>query len=213
MIEAAVAGLAAGYGIAIPVGAIAILIIHTGISHGLRRALAAAAGAATADGIYATVAVLLGLAAANLVAPLQTPLRLVAGVVLVGFVVRGLAGLRSPREAAGDPAQTLAAHRTDRRTYLTFVGLTLLNPVTVVYFGALVVALPFLGGTPERLLFVAAVFGASLSWQSLLALVGAALGRGPGHRIRVPSIIVGNLVILALAIGILADGARAAGWI
>jgi hypothetical protein len=54
---------------------------------------------------------------------------------------------------------------------------------------------------------VAAVFVASLSWQSLLAGVGAALGRGPGQRLRVPSIVLGNLVILALALAILADAA------
>lgn len=143
MVEAALAGIVAGYGIAIPVGAIAIMIIHTAIAAGFRRGLAAGAGTATADGVYATLAVVLGVAAAHLVAPLQTPLRPVAGVVLIVLAVVGLARLRSVRETT-DPARTLAAHRTDRRTYLTFVGLTLLNPVTVVYFGALVVALPFL---------------------------------------------------------------------
>lgn len=116
----------------------------------------------------------------------------------------GLTRLRSVRETT-DPARTLAAQRTDRRRYLTFVGLTLLNPVTVVYFGALVVALPFLAGAAERAAFVAAVFISSLSWQSLLAGVGALLGRGPGQRLTVPSIVVGNLVILCLALAILAD--------
>jgi threonine/homoserine/homoserine lactone efflux protein len=206
MAEAVLAGLVAGYGIAIPVGAIAILIIHTAIGEGFRRGFAAGAGAATADLLYAALAVVLGVAAADLVTPLQTPLKLIAGVVLIGLAVLGLARLRSPREP-GDPARTLAAHRSDRRTYLTFVGLTMLNPVTVVYFGALVMALPFLEGVAERAAFVSAVFVASLSWQSLLASVGAALGRGPGHRLRVPSIVVGNLVILALAVTILADAA------
>jgi threonine/homoserine/homoserine lactone efflux protein len=206
MTDAFLAGLVAGYGIAIPVGAIAILIIHTAIGAGFRRGLAAGAGAATADLVYAALAVVLGAAAADLVVPLQTPMRLIAGVVLIGLAVVGLARLRSAREP-GDPVRNLAAHRSDRRTYLTFVGLTLLNPVTVVYFGALVVALPFLAGMAERASFVAAVFVASLSWQSLLAGVGAALGRGPGQRLRVPSIVLGNLVILALALAILADAA------
>lgn len=204
MVEAFLAGLLAGYGIAVPVGAIAILIIHTAIDDGFRRGFAAGAGAATADLVYAALAVVLGVAAAGLVAPLLMPLRLVAGVVLIGLAVVGLARLRSARET-GDPAGTLAAHRSGQRTYLTFVALTVLNPVTVVYFGALVVALPFLGATVERAAFVGGVFMASLSWQTLLAGVGAALGRHTGHRLRVPSIVVGNLVILALAVAILAD--------
>jgi threonine/homoserine/homoserine lactone efflux protein len=47
--QAALAGLVAGYAIAIPVGAIAVLIIHTALTQGLRAGLAAGAGAATAD--------------------------------------------------------------------------------------------------------------------------------------------------------------------
>ena len=53
-----------------------------------------------------------------------------------------------------------------------------------------------------------AVFLASLSWQSLLALVGTGLGRGPAHRLRTPSIVVGNVTILLLALAVLADVAR-----
>ena len=47
MLEAALAGAIAGYAIAIPVGAIAVLIIHIGLTSGLRQGLAAGAGAAT----------------------------------------------------------------------------------------------------------------------------------------------------------------------
>lgn len=207
MLEAALAGAVAGYAIAIPVGAIAILILHTGIQHGLRPALTAGAGAATADGIYATAAVTLGFAAAGLVEPIEMPLRVVAGVMLIGFAVYGLATLRSSRDSTG-VGRALAAHRSYRRTYLSLLALTLLNPITVAYFAALVVGLPFLGGPPERAAFVIAVFLASLSWQSLLALVGTGLGRGPAHRLRTPSIVVGNVTILLLALAVLADVAR-----
>jgi len=58
MLQAAIAGLLAGYAIAIPVGAIDVLIIHTGLSHGLRTGIAAAAGAASADLLYASIAAL-----------------------------------------------------------------------------------------------------------------------------------------------------------
>lgn len=74
MLEAALAGLIAGYAIAIPVGAIAVLIIHAAVSHGLRTGLAAGAGAASADLVYATIAVIVGAAAATLIARIQAPL-------------------------------------------------------------------------------------------------------------------------------------------
>jgi arginine exporter protein ArgO len=207
VLEAALAGIVAGYAIAIPVGAIAVLILHTGIQHGLGRALAAAGGAATADGVYAAVAVTLGLAAADLVSPVETPLRLVAAIVLLGFGARGLLSIRGPRETLS-PQRALAYARSNRWTYLALLGLTLLNPITVAYFAALVMGLPSLGGALEHATFVVAVFVSSLSWQVLLAVVGSALGRGPGQRMRVPSIIIGNVVILALGLVILIDVLR-----
>ena len=201
MLEAVIAGAVAGYAIAIPVGAIAVLIIHVGIQHGLRPALAAGAGAASADGIYALVAVIAGVAAARLLGEVQTPLRLVAGVVLLLIAARGLLSLRSPRETVAPGRQALGGSLS--RTYGLLLGLTLLNPVTVVYFAALVVGLPDLGGTLERAAFVVAVLVASLSWQSLLAVVGAVLGRGPAHRLRRPTTLLGSMVILAFGLLIL----------
>ena len=92
------------------------------------------------------------------------------------------------------------------RVYLGVLALTLLNPATVVYFTALTVGLPFLGDAGERLLFAAAAGLASLSWQSLLAVLGATLRRGGGHRVRTVSAAIGNAVILVLGAVILASG-------
>lgn len=210
MIEAALAGAVAGYAIAIPVGAIAVLIIQTGIRQGPRQALAAGAGTATADLIYAALAIVLGLAAAQLIEPIQTPLRIVAGIVLIGLGLFGLARLRSPRDEPTEAPATVSAQRSKRRTYASFLALTLLNPATVAYFAALVVGLPSLEGVGERVTFVAAVFVASISWQSLLAYVGALLGRTAGQRLRVPTIIVGNAVVVVLGVLIFVEALRPA---
>lgn len=102
------------------------------------------------------------------------------------------------------------AHRPHGRTYLELLTLTLLNPATVIYFAALTIGLPFLGGVAERLAFAAAAFLASFSWQCLLAAFGAALGRGSGHRLRTPTMLIGNLVIVGLGVAVLA-GALAGG--
>lgn len=204
MLEAAVAGAIAGFAIAIPVGAIAVLIIHVAITGGLRPGLAAGAGTASADLVYATIAVVAGGAAAALIAPIETPLRLVAAAVLIVLAVRGFISLRSAHDPT-NVARLRAAGRSHRRMYLTFLGLTLLNPATVAYFAALVVGLPNLGGAAERAAFVVAVFAASISWQSLLAVFGSVVGRGSSHRIRLATAIVGNLIVLGFGLLIAAQ--------
>ena len=205
MLDAAVAGAIAGYAIAMPVGAIAVLIIQTGFRQGLAHGLAAAAGAASADGIYATVAALAGLAVTSLIEELIGPLRLAGGAVLVGIGLLGLLGLRNGPESLAVPAGGRAP-RSRLRTYLEMLALTLLNPATVIYFAALTVGLPFLGGIGERIAFVVAAFAASLSWQILLAAFGATLGRGAGRRLQTPTMIAGNLVIIGLGALILIEG-------
>jgi threonine/homoserine/homoserine lactone efflux protein len=207
VLEAIVAGAVAGFAIAAPVGAIAILIIHTGLTRGVRAGLAAAAGAGTADGIYATAAAIAGAGATALVGPLIGPLRIVGGLVLIGLGVRGLLGLRSPR-SVGEPDVLEAAAPAHRRTYAELLGLTLLNPATVIYFAALTVGLPILTDLSQRLAFAGAAFVASISWQSGLAAFGAALGRGAGHRLRQPTVVIGNVVIIGLGALILLDGLR-----
>jgi threonine/homoserine/homoserine lactone efflux protein len=202
MLQAALAGAVAGYAIAIPVGAIAVLIIHTSMTSGLRHGLAAGAGTATADGIYATIAAFAGAGVAAFIGPLVAPLRVVGGIVLVLIGLHGLMSAWQSRDR--DTGAHQPAHRPHGRTFVAVLGLTLLNPATVIYFGALTVGLPFLGDLGDRLIFAAAAFLASLSWQSLLAAFGALLGRGAGHRLRLPTAIVGNLIVIGLGLIILA---------
>ena len=202
MLEAALAGAVAGYAIAIPVGAIAVLIIHTALTSGFRAGVAAGAGTATADGIYATIAAFAGAGVAAFIGPLVAPLRVVGGIVLVLIGLYGLMTAWQSRDR--DTGAHLPTHRAHGRTYVAVLGLTLLNPATVIYFAALTVGLPFLGDLSERLVFAAAAFIASLSWQCLLAAFGAMLGRGAGHRLRLPTAILGNLVVIALGLLVLA---------
>ena len=210
MLEAAIAGAAAGFAIAIPVGAIAVLIIQTSLTRGFPSGVAAAAGAATADGIYATIAALAGFAITEVIGSLAIPLRIVGGLVLVAIGVRGILALRTggasfARAAAGDGPPT---REPLSRTYLSLLGLTLLNPATVLYFAALTVGLPFLAGVGERLVFSASASTASLVWQICLAAFGAALAWRGGQRLRTPTVLLGNLVVIGLGLLILWEGIR-----
>jgi threonine/homoserine/homoserine lactone efflux protein len=198
------AGVVAGFAIAIPVGAIAVLIVELGLRRGFRVAGAAGAGAATADGLYAALAAVGGVALGHAIEPYEAVLRLIAGAALFGIAARGLASLRSgPRGSPG----AAEAPRDAFATYLRFVALTLLNPMTVVYFAALMLGLPEIGtGVAERGAFVVGAFGASLSWQLLLAAVGAVAHRRLPARFQIGVSLVGNLVIAAFAVRIAFGG-------
>jgi threonine/homoserine/homoserine lactone efflux protein len=191
--QAFLLGVAAGYAIAIPFGPIAILIVRTGVRQGLRAAAAAGAGTATADLVFATIAMLFGAAASAVLAPILPAARLVAGVALAVIAVRGLlaAPSRVDRESA-----TLKPGST----YLLFLGLTMLNPPTVIYFVSLAIALPEVSADfASRGAFVVGAFLSSLSWQEFLAVVGAMLHGRLTPRLQRVTAVVSSLIILALA--------------
>lgn len=199
MLEALAAGALAGYAIAVPMGPITILIVQTALRHGLRTALAAAGGAASADGLYATLAGLFGVAVASAIQPVIAPARLLGAALLAVIGLRGLlAALRQP-VAGADPGAGEAAGWV--RTYLLFLGLTVTNPMTFLYFFALTLSLPVLGGaTTSRLVFAAGAFAASLSWQIVLASVGSLLhGRLP-EGVVLATRVIGSLVVLGFAV-------------
>ena len=206
MSGALVAGLLAGYGVAVPVGAIAALIVSLTARTSLRVGVAAAMGVATADGIYALAAVLGGAALSRVIEPIDTPLRWVAATVLAGFAIRtAVVAIRHYREPGA--ARSGAGLGTPFRAYFGLLGLTLLNPATIVYFGALVLgrrAADDLTASGE-LVFVLAAFAASASWQLVLAGSGSLVGRVlTGSRGRLATALVSSVVIVLLAIGLVA---------
>ena len=191
--QAFLLGIAAGYAIAIPFGPIAILIVRTGVRQGLRAAAAAGAGTATADLIFATIAMLFGAAASAFLAPVLPAARLVAGAALAVIAVRGL--LAAPQVMDREASTVRAGN-----TYMLFLGLTMLNPPTVIYFASLAIALPEVSAEfASRAAFVVGAFVSSLSWQEVLALVGAMLHGRLTPRLQRITAIVSSLIILALA--------------
>jgi threonine/homoserine/homoserine lactone efflux protein len=191
--QAFLLGVAAGYAIAIPFGPIAVLIVRTGVRQGLRAAAAAGAGTATADLVFATIAMLFGAAASAFLAPILPVARIIAGAALAVIAVRGL--LTAPQTMDRDTGSVSVGN-----TYFTFLGLTMLNPPTVVYFVSLAIALPEVSADfASRAAFVAGAFLSSLSWQEVLALVGSVLHGRLTPRLQRITSVVSSLIILALA--------------
>ncbi len=200
MLRALLTGIIAGYGIAIPVGAIAVLIVETGMRCGFRCAAFAGAGAATADLLYAALATLGGAALASAVEASATPFKYGSAAVLALLALNGLR--RAWVGRATPPGEVAAPDRAALvRTYGKFLGLTIINPLTVIYFTVFVVGL----GVADTLrplhaaVFVASAFAASLSWQTLLAGIGATARQRLPTGFRVGATIAGNLIVLALA--------------
>jgi threonine/homoserine/homoserine lactone efflux protein len=197
-VRAFVEGVVAGLGIAVPVGAIAVLIVDLAMRQGFVRAVPAAMGAASADLAYATVAAIAGVAVASTLEPYERAIELVSAAVLVGILAYRMVRLfQRPDNPRGD-----RSGHSPRRTYAGFLALTLVNPLTVAYFAALILGLgdDALGSAWDKVLFVIGAFVASGGWQLVLAGAGALLHHRLPERARLATAIVGNALILVLAI-------------
>ncbi|MDQ2805526.1 MAG: LysE family transporter [Chloroflexota bacterium] len=166
-------GLVLGIGIAAPVGPIGLLCIRRTLAEGRARGLATGLGAATADAVYGAVAAF--------------GLTFISGLLLAGQgVLRLLGGLflcyLGWRTARTRPAQQPAAGagRGLWGAYLSTVGLTLTNPMTILSFGVLFAGLG-LAGTGDYGTAAALVAGVALGstawWLLLTSAVGLLRGR------------------------------------
>lgn len=202
MIEPLISGALAGYAIAIPIGAIAILILETALKRGFRAAFAAGSGAATADLIYASLAATLGSALVVLLSPIVVVLKWASAAFLVGLGLWGLARLVRGREPAGGRSR-LEGPSNLGKTYFTVLGLTLLNPATVAYFAALIIGFGAAGlQNGGKIAFVIGAFLASWSWQTLLAATGALMHKHLRADIQNLTSLVGNLMIVGFGVRI-----------
>jgi threonine/homoserine/homoserine lactone efflux protein len=193
-----VEGLLAGYGISIPFGGIAVLIVDVGLRKGFRRGFFAGAGAATADFLGALAVAVAGGILAEALAPMSEALRVASGVGLVAMGAWGIWRGRAPKSPAARPPRDLG----DLGTYAQFVGLTLVNPLTVAYFAAFVLGrgAEELSTWPARSAFVAGFALASLSWQTLLAAFGAVTHHFVSPRVQKLLSLFGNLLVVGLGV-------------
>jgi arginine exporter protein ArgO len=192
--NALAAGIVAGLAVAIPLGAIGVLIVDLGVRGGFRPAFLAGLGTALADGLYASVAAVAGLAVGAWLAPAEHAIALAAAAALAAVGVYGLVALRrEPAARALPPA--------DHRLVARFLALTAINPATAATFAGLIVGLPAVAhaSAPGKAAFVVGAFGASLAWQSTLAGGGALMRHGLPAGARTWTSIIGRVLVLALA--------------
>jgi threonine/homoserine/homoserine lactone efflux protein len=198
-----VRGLVLGFTIAAAVGPIAVLCIRRTLAEGRVVGLVSGMGVATADATYGAVAAFGLTAVTDLLVDWRRALGLVGGAFLLWLAWRTYRA--EPGEAAAVPNDE---RRGDRRglagAYLTTLGLTLTNPLTILSFAALFVGLGVTGGDAAgAALLTAGVFVGSASWWVILVTaVGSLRSRitPSGLRLvnRVSGLIIGAFGAVAI---------------
>lgn len=190
----AVAGVVAGLGVAMPLGAIGALLLREGLVNGFRVAAAAAAGVAVVDLVYCALATVIGAQVSSAIEDHRGTFLVMSGVAIVGIGMRQLvATWRRVRE----PETPVIDRASAWRAFVRFVVLTAINPITLVYFVALAGALSTSSDSwVAPVVFIAAVGVSSLAWQLLLAGAGSPFGASIGPRTtRALGVIASGLVI------------------
>jgi threonine/homoserine/homoserine lactone efflux protein len=192
-------GLIAGLGVALPLGAISVLLLHEAFVHGWRPAAAGATGVALVDLVYAGSAVTAGAAITAALAGHEQAVRRVGAVILTVVAVHGVLGVRRPAALTVTATTTADDARAPLAVLTRFIGLTAVNPLTAVYFAVLATGLA-VTGLRAGVAFVLGVFLGSWAWQ--LALVGA--GALAGERLpagaRTAVSLLGYAIVLGYAV-------------
>jgi threonine/homoserine/homoserine lactone efflux protein len=195
----ALRGFILGFTIAAAVGPISLLVIRRTLAQGQLCGLVSGLGVATADATYGAIAAF-GLGAiTDVLVNARQVLGLVGGVFLLWLAWRTI-------RAAPTQAATVATHRGGYGgAYLSILGLTLANPMTILSFGALFAGLGVTsGGTGDAALVVVGVLlGSTAWWVTLTTVIGALRTRVTPvwiHRINLVSgIVLGAFAIVAIA--------------
>ena len=183
-------GFVTGLALVAPIGPVALTLFGLGAEQGRRAALAGARGVVLGDSISMPVA--LGGAGflGGLEAGIVRWLEVVMGIVLIGVAV--LTVLQAER--------TRAAIATVRRPTWTLAAMTLCNPLTVVAWVGLALALPQSLRSPAALgAFGLGVLLASALWHTGLAAASGVLGPRMGDRTR--TLITQGSGVFLLGIG------------
>lgn len=203
----ALAGIVAGLGVAMPLGAVGVLLLREGLENGFPIAAAAAAGVAVVDLVYCAFAAVVGTQVASTLEHHHGVFLLVSGLVIVGIGVRQLI---ATWRGSGAPASGTVDQTSAWRAFARFVVLTAINPITLVYFVALAGAVTTSNDSwVAPVVFVTAVGLSSLAWQLVVAgagsLFGASISAGAS---RIVGVIASSFVV-SLGAAVLTSGAVA----
>ena len=193
-------GFILGFTIAAAVGPISLLVIRRTLAEGRLYGLVSGLGVATADATYGAIAAFGLSAVTDVLVNARQVLGLVGGVFLLWLAWQTIRS--TPTEAA-----TVTARRGGYAgAYLSILGLTMANPMTILSFGALFAGLGVTSGaTGDAALVVLGVLLGSTAWWVVLTTVIGTL-RTRVTPVWIPRInLVSGFVIGAFAIAAIAS--------
>ena len=195
----ALRGFVLGFTIAAAVGPISLLVIRRTVAQGWLYGLASGLGVATADATYGAIAAFGLSAITDVLVNARWVLGLGGGVFLLWMAWQTIRS--TPTEAA--------AATTRRRgyagAYLSILGLTMANPMTILSFGALFAGLGVTGGATSdaALVVLGVLLGSTTWWVVLTTIIGTLRTRvTPAwiHRINIASgVVIGAFAIVSIA--------------
>lgn len=204
----ALRGFVLGLTIAAAVGPISLLVIRRTLAEGQRYGLVSGLGVATADATYGAIAAFGLSAITDALVNARQVLGLVGGVFLLWLAWRTIRS--TPTEAA----TVTTTRRGYLGAYLSILGLTMANPMTILSFGALFAGLGVTSGaTGDAALIVVGVLLGSAAWWIVLT-TAVALLRGritPRwlHRINLVSgVVIGAFAIASIAAALMPASPR-----
>lgn len=167
-------GAVLGFSIAAPVGPIGVLCIRRTLEGGLMRGFLSGMGAATADGLYGSLAAFGMTALSSLLLQNQFILRLFGGFFLLFL------GFSSFKTVPTSPASGKEG-RGILRDYVSVFFLTVANPMTILSFSAVFAGLGIgsAGGNVPLagMMVLGVVSGSALWWLALSGSVSLLRGR------------------------------------
>ncbi|MEO5885784.1 MAG: LysE family transporter [Candidatus Limnocylindrales bacterium] len=198
-------GLVLGSTIAAAVGPISLLCIRRTLAEGRMVGLASGLGVATADATYGAVAAFSLTAVTDLLVDWRRALGVGGGLFLLWLAwrtFRAQPGL--PATETGSPRRGLPG------AYLSTLGLTLTNPMTILSFAALFVGLGVTAGdlAGAATMTLGVFLGSAAWWVVLTVAVGALRSRiTPAwlRRINVASgLVIGAFALVAIGSSLVA---------
>jgi threonine/homoserine/homoserine lactone efflux protein len=195
-------GFTLGFVIAAAVGPISLLVIRRTLGEGRMVGLVSGLGVATADATYGAIAAFGLTAITDILVDGSRALGLIGGVFLLWLA------WKTVRTEPGT-----AATVTERRgglagAYLSILGLTLTNPMTILSFGALFAGLGVTGeDVRESAVITLGVFlGSAAWWVVLTTAVGAFRSRLTPRWMRAINVasglVIGAFAVVAIAVAL-----------
>jgi threonine/homoserine/homoserine lactone efflux protein len=184
-------GVVLGFTIAAAVGPIALLCIRRTLAEGRLVGLVSGMGVATADATYGAIAAFGLTAVTGVLLEWRSALAVVGGAFLVWV------GYRTMRSVPALAAPEATARRGGLAgAYLSTLGLTLTNPMTILSFVALFVGLGVSGGDAAGAasLTLGVFLGSAAWWLLLVGAVGALRSRLTPTWMRRINLVSGALI-------------------